>query len=55
MITGFDLRILCKLRNVLKKMDSRARWWWFTALIPALGRLRQGNLHEFKASLVRNN
>jgi hypothetical protein len=27
-------------------------WWWHRSLIPALGRQRQSDLCEFKASLV---
>jgi hypothetical protein len=29
-----------------------AEWWWLTPLIPALGRLKQVDLCEFKVSLV---
>jgi hypothetical protein len=32
------------------KIGTGGRAWWYTAVIPALGRLRQED-HEFKASL----
>ena len=34
------------------KENSKARVWWYRPLIPALGRQRQMDLCEFKASLV---
>ena len=33
-------------------MSNWVRWWWHTPLILALGRQRQVDLSEFKASLV---
>jgi hypothetical protein len=34
------------------RKTHRAGWWWCTPLIPALGRKKQVDLYEFKASLV---
>ena len=34
------------------KKDQKARQWWHTTLIPALGRQRPVDLCKFKASLV---
>ena len=36
----------------LFKSSIGARKWWHTPLIPTLGRQKQANLCEFKASLV---
>lgn len=27
-------------------------WWWYTPLVPALGRQKQADIYEFEASLV---
>lgn len=53
--TGHNRRQMINL-NVLNsscyRLVKKARWWKHISLIPALGRLRQADICEFKASLI---
>ena len=45
-------REVCSYNFVIDKATISAWWWWCTPSMSALGRQRQMNLCEFKASLV---
>ena len=42
----------CSQDASIVKSTVEAGQWWHMTLIPALGRLRQADLYEFKAILV---
>ena len=40
--------------NYYNKKEANARQWWYTPLIPALGKQMWADLCEFEATLVYN-